>query len=114
MRPDRVAVYSFALRAVDSRAQKHLTRMRSAAGPTRKLELFAEAMHAFLAAGYRQIGMDHFALPDDELARAVGPPDALHRNFMGYTMQPARRHGGRSASRPSATSAARSRRTSRS
>ena len=42
----------------------------------------------FLAAGYRQIGMDHFALPDDELARAAAA-GRLHRNFMGYTTRPA-------------------------
>jgi len=53
-----------------------------------KVELFAEAMERFLAAGYRQIGMDHFALPDDELARASAA-GTLHRNFMGYTTRPA-------------------------
>jgi hypothetical protein len=36
----------------------------------RKIELFVEAKSRFDAAGYRQIGMDHFALPDDELSRA--------------------------------------------
>ena len=45
-------------------------------------------MERFLAAGYRQIGMDHFALPDDELARASAA-GTLHRNFMGYTTRPA-------------------------
>ena len=45
-------------------------------------------MERFLAAGYRQIGMDHFALPDDELARASAA-GSLHRNFMGYTTRPA-------------------------
>ena len=54
----------------------------------RKLELFAEAMDRFLAAGYQQIGMDHFALPADDLARAAAA-GRLHRNFMGYTTRPA-------------------------
>jgi oxygen-independent coproporphyrinogen-3 oxidase len=45
-------------------------------------------MQRFVAAGYHQIGMDHFALPDDELARA-SEAGRLHRNFMGYTTRPA-------------------------
>jgi oxygen-independent coproporphyrinogen-3 oxidase len=45
-------------------------------------------MDRFLAAGYQQIGMDHFALPADELARAAAA-GRLHRNFMGYTTRPA-------------------------
>ena len=54
----------------------------------RKLELFGAVMDRFLAAGYVQIGMDHFALPHDELARASAAR-RLHRNFMGYTTKPA-------------------------
>jgi oxygen-independent coproporphyrinogen-3 oxidase len=50
-----------------------------------KFALFAAAMEAFLGAGYLQIGMDHFARPDDELARAR-KRGALTRNFMGYTV----------------------------
>jgi oxygen-independent coproporphyrinogen-3 oxidase len=86
-RPDRVAVYSYAhvpwIRA-------HQKRLDTDAIPTgdRKLELFAEAMARFLEAGYRQIGMDHFALPDNELTRALDRHE-LHRNFMGYTTRPA-------------------------
>lgn len=34
--------------------------------------------------GYVEIGMDHFALPEDELAKAY-KNQTLHRNFMGYT-----------------------------
>ena len=79
----------------------------------RKLELFGEVMERFLAAGYVQIGMDHFALPDDELARASAArpaPPQLH----GLHDASGDRHGGRSACRRSATSPARSRRTPRS
>jgi len=39
-----------------------------------------------LAAGYVPIGLDHFALPEDELARAHAD-GTLQRNFMGYTTQ---------------------------
>jgi len=45
-------------------------------------------MERFVAAGYVQIGMDHFALPHDDLARASAAR-RLHRNFMGYTTKPA-------------------------
>ncbi len=39
---------------------------------------------ALVSAGYVEIGLDHFALPDDTLARAAGT-GRLHRNFQGYT-----------------------------
>jgi oxygen-independent coproporphyrinogen-3 oxidase len=45
-------------------------------------------MRRFLDAGYEPIGMDHFALPSDELAVAARERK-LHRNFMGYTVKPA-------------------------
>jgi oxygen-independent coproporphyrinogen-3 oxidase len=57
--------------------------------PKVKLGLLSQAIDAFTGAGYRQIGMDHFALPEDELAIAVDRRD-LHRNFMGYTVQKTR------------------------
>ena len=87
MRPDRVAVYSFALVPWIRAHQKGLP-MADLPDPEAKLELFVEAMQRFVAAGYRQIGMDHFALPDDELAKA-SETGRLHRNFMGYTTRPA-------------------------
>ena len=58
-------------------------------GPALKLALLGRAQQAFAAAGYRQIGMDHFALPEDELGGAL-EARTLHRNFMGYTVQSAR------------------------
>jgi oxygen-independent coproporphyrinogen III oxidase len=87
MRPDRVAVYSFAHVPWIRGNQKRLNPADLPA-PEQKVELFAEAIERFRAAGYRQIGMDHFALPDDELARA-SEEGRLHRNFMGYTTRPA-------------------------
>jgi oxygen-independent coproporphyrinogen-3 oxidase len=47
-------------------------------------ELFGLAYEQLLAAGYSHVGMDHFALPDDELAAALRER-SLARNFMGYT-----------------------------
>ena len=87
MRPDRVAVYSFAHVPWIRGNQKKIDAADIPVGE-RKIELFVEAMTRFLAAGYVQIGMDHFALPGDELARASAA-GVLHRNFMGYTTKPA-------------------------
>ena len=88
LRPHRVAVYSFAFVPWIRAHMKHLPQeaLPTAAG---KLELFAATIDAFTVAGYRQIGMDHFALPSDELAKAI-ELKALHRNFMGYTVQTTR------------------------
>jgi oxygen-independent coproporphyrinogen-3 oxidase len=88
LRPERVAVYSFAFVPWLRAHMKHLPES-SLPGPALKLQLLSQAIAAFTGAGYRQIGMDHFALPDDELARAV-ESRTLHRNFMGYTVQSAR------------------------
>ena len=49
-----------------------------------RLELLQTAIVRLTMAGYVYIGLDHFALPDDELSRALAA-GTLHRNFMGYT-----------------------------
>ena len=87
LRPDRIAAYSFA-HVPWIRAHQKLLKVEELPSADRKLQLFVEARTRFLAAGYRPIGMDHFALPDDELARAA-EAGRLHRNFMGYTTRPA-------------------------
>jgi oxygen-independent coproporphyrinogen-3 oxidase len=58
------------------------------AGGWDKLRLFVGAAEEFEKAGYRFVGFDHFAKPDDELARALDE-GRIHRNFMGYTVMPA-------------------------
>ena len=87
MRPDRVAVYSYAHVPWIRGNQKRINPVDLPQGE-RKIELFVEAMERFSRAGYQQIGMDHFALPEDELAQA-SRQGRLHRNFMGYTTRPA-------------------------
>jgi oxygen-independent coproporphyrinogen-3 oxidase len=83
MRPDRLAVFSYAhlpwLRA-------HMRRIDEDALPTveEKFALFGLALELLTEHGYQFIGMDHFALEDDELAVAQRE-GRLHRNFMGYT-----------------------------
>jgi oxygen-independent coproporphyrinogen III oxidase len=88
LRPERVAVYSFAFVPWMKAHMKHLAG-DSLPGPDLKVALLGLARRAFTGDGYRQIGMDHFAVPDDELAKAL-EHRVLHRNFMGYTVQSAR------------------------
>lgn len=87
MRPDRIAVYSY---AHVPWLQRHQSRIDQAELPSRdlKFDLIGAAIDTFGHAGYEAIGMDHFALPDDELAIAMRQR-RLHRNFMGYTTRPA-------------------------
>lgn len=87
LRPDRVAVYSFAYLP---NVKAHQSRIHPEELPSteEKYQLFASAIEKFTAAGYRQIGMDHFALPEDELSIAQAD-GRLHRNFMGYTVKTA-------------------------
>jgi oxygen-independent coproporphyrinogen-3 oxidase len=86
LRPDRVAAYSFAyvpwLKVNQRRIEKD-----ELPAPEVKLRLYLAALEAFLDAGYEPIGMDHFALPGDELAVAARE-GRLERNFMGYTVKP--------------------------
>jgi oxygen-independent coproporphyrinogen-3 oxidase len=87
MKPDRLAVYSFAYMPDVLKHQKRMPADTLPMGRT-KLDLFRAAYSAFLGAGYRAIGMDHFALPDDELSRAQ-ERRTLGRNFQGYTVKSA-------------------------
>jgi len=87
LEPSRVAVYSFAYVPWIRGHQKKIDE-RKLPSPDLKIELFLLARERFLAAGYVTIGMDHFALPDDELAVATRE-GRLHRNFMGYSVMPA-------------------------
>ena len=87
LRADRVAVYSYA-HVPWLRTQQKGFDPALLPSPEQKLDLFCLAREAFLQAGYRQIGMDHFSLPEDELAKAV-ETRTLSRNFMGYTVKAA-------------------------
>lgn len=83
MRPDRVAVYSYAHLPQQFKAQR-LIKLEDLPDPEVKLELLELAVEKLTDAGYRHIGMDHFALPEDELARAL-TTGKLQRNFQGYS-----------------------------
>ena len=83
LRPDRLAVYSYAHLPELFRPQRQIDEADLPA-PDVKLSLLVLAITRLTRAGYVYIGMDHFALPDDELAIAQAR-GGLHRNFMGYT-----------------------------
>jgi oxygen-independent coproporphyrinogen-3 oxidase len=85
IRPDRVAVYSFAYVPWIKGHQKYLPK-EALPKAEQKIELFGAAIDSFTGTGYEQIGMDHFAVPEDELSLAIQKRQ-LHRNFMGYTVQ---------------------------
>jgi len=82
-RPSRLAIYSYAHLPELFKAQRQIEAADLPDVET-KLGLLKLAIETLAAAGYRYIGMDHFALPQDDLARAQAS-GGLHRNFMGYT-----------------------------
>lgn len=89
LNPDRLALYSYAHVPWLS---PHQAQMPEEALPVsdEKFKILQTALHHLTEAGYRYIGMDHFAKPSDELSRALDTDNlqgSLHRNFMGYTVQ---------------------------
>jgi len=82
-RPDRIAVYGYAHMPQIFKAQNQIE-AADLPDPATKLALLQLAIERLGEAGYRHIGMDHFALPDDDLCVAQDAL-SLHRNFMGYT-----------------------------
>jgi oxygen-independent coproporphyrinogen-3 oxidase len=85
--PDRVACFSYAHVPWIKPHQRQLEGSPMPSGWD-KFRLFVGAAEVFTDAGSRFVGFDHFAKPDDELAVALDQ-DRVHRNFMGYTVQPA-------------------------
>lgn len=82
LRPDRIALYSFALVPWIKPGQK-LFRDEDLPKGEAKRRLYEIARRELTNAGYVEIGMDHFALPTDSLAKSL-TAGSLHRNFMGY------------------------------
>lgn len=85
IRPDRIAFYSYAHVPWTSRAQR-LFDERDLPQANQKMALYQQGKNMFSKAGYVDIGMDHFALPADQMVLAHSE-GSLHRNFMGYTVQ---------------------------
>jgi oxygen-independent coproporphyrinogen III oxidase len=82
-RPDRIAIYGYAHMPQIFKAQTQID-TADLPPPALKLALLQLAIERLTAAGYLHIGMDHFALPEDDLAVAQAA-GSLQRNFMGYT-----------------------------
>ncbi len=80
---DRFAVFNYAhvpwlkktMRKIDETTLPH---------PSVKLEILKYTIDYFTGEGYKMVGMDHFAKPEDELFKAIEKGE-LHRNFQGYT-----------------------------
>lgn len=85
LRPDRIALYSFAM-VPWIKPQQRLFKDEELPAAPEKRKLYEIAREVLVSAGYVEIGMDHFALPNDGLALAA-QERRLHRNFMGYTDQ---------------------------
>lgn len=83
LRPDRIALYSFAFVPWIKKAHRLFTEDDLPKGADKRA-LYEIARELFLAAGYVELGLDHFALPNDNLYQAYEQGE-LHRNFMGYT-----------------------------
>lgn len=83
MRPDRLAVYGYAHMPSMFKGQRQIQKS-DLPNTQERLDLLQLTVGKLCEAGYVYIGMDHFALPTDTLARAHGE-GTLHRNFQGYT-----------------------------
>jgi oxygen-independent coproporphyrinogen-3 oxidase len=82
-RPDRIAAYSYAHLPHVFKAQRQI-RTADLIEPAEKLGLLGLTVEKLTGAGYVYIGMDHFAVPADELVRAQRA-GTLQRNFQGYS-----------------------------
>lgn len=83
LRPDRIAFYSYAHVPWIKSSQRLFTE-DDLPQAREKRELYEQGRHLLEANGYKEIGMDHFALETDGLWKAL-ENGTLHRNFMGYT-----------------------------
>ncbi|MCW9732654.1 oxygen-independent coproporphyrinogen III oxidase [Avibacterium sp. 20-15] len=85
LNPDRLSVFNYAHLPSRFAGQAKIKEDQLPA-PETKLTILQKTIETLGQAGYRFIGMDHFAKPDDELAIAQ-QNGVLHRNFQGYTTQ---------------------------
>lgn len=85
LNPDRISLYNYAHLPERFPAQKRLG-MIGLPNPETKLQLMQLAITRLQDAGYRYIGMDHFARADDSLCKALDE-GTLQRNFQGYATQ---------------------------
>ena len=81
--PDRLAVFNYAHVPWMIKTQRKFDET-TFAPPSTKLEILKDSISFFSSVGYKMVGMDHFAKPEDELFQAIEKGE-LHRNFQGYT-----------------------------
>ena len=87
LEPHRIAVFGYAHVPSFKKHQRKIDDATLPDGAARNEQ--AEAIgEALVAAGYRRIGIDHYARADDPMAVAA-ESGSLHRNFQGYTTDPA-------------------------
>lgn len=83
MRPERFSIFGYAHVPDFKKHQRRIAEADLPDGRARQEQ--ADAMAERLVdAGYARVGLDHFARPEDEMARALGS-GSLRRNFQGYT-----------------------------
>ncbi|MDP9940288.1 oxygen-independent coproporphyrinogen III oxidase [Ectopseudomonas alcaliphila] len=83
LQPDRLSLFNYAHLPERFMPQRRIS-SDDLPSPADKLAMLQNSIEQLTRAGYRYIGMDHFALPDDELAIAQ-EEGTLQRNFQGYT-----------------------------
>jgi len=81
--PDRLAVFNYAHVPWLKKTMRKFDET-TLPSPDVKLQIFSYTIDFFEANGYKMVGMDHFAKPEDELFTAIEKGE-LHRNFQGYT-----------------------------
>ncbi len=83
LNPDRLAVFNYAHVPWLMKTMRKFDES-TFAPPSEKLEILKDTIEFFTTNGYKMVGMDHFAKPEDELFKAIEKGE-LHRNFQGYT-----------------------------
>jgi len=83
LNPDRLAVFNYAHVPWMKKTMRKFDETTLPA-PDVKLQIFSHTIEFFESNGYKMVGMDHFAKPEDELFTAISKGE-LHRNFQGYT-----------------------------
>ena len=81
--PDRFAVFNYAHVPWLMKTMRKFDES-TFPSPHEKLEMLKQTIDFFTQNGYKMVGMDHFAKPEDELFKAIEKGE-LHRNFQGYT-----------------------------
>ncbi len=83
LRPDRIALFGYA-HVPWMKTHMKLILDEELPGTEERIDQATVAAEELLKCGYQQIGLDHFALPEDTMSVALDSK-ALHRNFQGYT-----------------------------